>query len=206
MPSPQEAIWGSSKRNTYVNFLWNRPCEALKVYSHSPKPSISLTSISVQVGLHIFYWLRAPETDIFCSRREAFSLFSFGSDPFIRGSVVVSVVFLPSCPFFFNAFGVIFYSLHPHQVRRLRFVTSGLCCSAGFWRRVSLIGQAQSSPITVLLWLQRKELLVDSVLWSKAVFPTSHSAQWVPALFEALWLLPWRRMLFPSSLVLPAVL
>lgn len=37
MPSPQEAIWESSKRNMYVNFLWNRPCVKLwKVYSHSP--------------------------------------------------------------------------------------------------------------------------------------------------------------------------
>lgn len=70
---------------------------------------------------------------------------------------------------------------HSHQVRHLHFLTSGLCCSAGLWRRI-LIGWAQSSPITAPLWLQRQELLVEGTLWSEAVFHTPHGAQWVPAL------------------------
>lgn len=78
--------------------------------------------------------------------------------------------------------GVIFAFLGPHQFIHLHFLTSELCCSAGFWRRVSCIRQAQSSPIIALLWLQRKELLVDSAMWSKAMFPTPHGAQWVPVL------------------------
>lgn len=41
MPSPQEAVEGNSKRNMDMNFLWNCPCTALKVYSHSPKSSVS---------------------------------------------------------------------------------------------------------------------------------------------------------------------
>lgn len=49
---------------------------------------------------------------------------------------------------------------HSHQVISLRFLTSGLCWSAGLWRRI-LIGWAQSSPITARLWLQRRELLVE---------------------------------------------
>lgn len=178
--------------------LW--PCTSLQ----SP-----IIYTSVQVGLRIFCWLDTPETGTFCSRKEAFSLFCFiqiglsyhwlcGFYQWFSYLAVTSFLMLLGVNFF------IFSS--PHQVRCLHFLTSGLCCSAGLWRRVSLIGQAQSSPIIVLLWLQRKELLVDSVLWSEAVSHTPHSAQWVPALVvEALWLLPWRRALFPPPLVLPAV-
>lgn len=79
---------------------------------------------------------------------------------------------------FLNASGA---SLHSHQVIHLHFLTSGLCCSAGLWRRI-LIGWAQSSPITAPLWLRRRELLVEGTLWSEAVFHTPHGAQWVPAL------------------------
>lgn len=44
--------------------------------------------------------------------------------------------------------------------------------------------------ITTLLGLQRTELLVDSALWSQALFRALRGAQWVPAPQQALWLLP----------------
>lgn len=173
-----------------TNFLWNHPCEALKACNHSPKSSVSY---------RLLFCVCIYFADILCSKKEAFSLFHFRLDFLISDALVLS-----ACHFF-NAFGS--YIFIPFTLTKLYisiFWPLGIVDQQGS-ERVSLIGQAQSSPIFVLLWLQRKGLLVHSGL-CKMLFPVPHSAWWVPALTpaleEALWVLPQEEY---TSSVLPAV-
>lgn len=103
MPSPQEAMWGSSKRNMYVNFLWNCPCEALTMY----KSSVFYHLYFCSSGSAYILLTRHPWDRHLLQQKGSLLIVLLHSDWTLLSLALwfLSVVFLPSCHFFFNAFG-----------------------------------------------------------------------------------------------------
>lgn len=113
MPSPREALWGSSQRSVDALFLWNRPCAALKAYSRPPESSVSC---------HLHFWYSGSADVLLTGQPWHWYLLQQRKpspcSPSDGALLSVAPVFLPGCHFFFNnAFGG--YFLFPPPPARL---------------------------------------------------------------------------------------
>lgn len=112
-PSPLEAVWDSSWRNMDTHFLWNRPCAALKIYSHSPRSSVSC-------HLHFFLikWVcidsahRPPWPWPLLQQKGSLSHCSIAWDPFLSGSAFLTYL---SLFFYIYLWGWFFISFTPSK-------------------------------------------------------------------------------------------
>lgn len=104
MPSPQEAIWRSSKRNTYMNFLWNHSY-GLWMCTASPWSSVSCHLHFCWSGFASILLTRRPEADI----HNRLKLSSCSHSYWTLLSVALQFSYLDVT--FLNAFGEYFLAL-----------------------------------------------------------------------------------------------
>lgn len=91
-------------------------------------------------------------------------------------------LFLPRHPFSKCLWGGGTAFLHPYQVTHLHFLTSlGFVAQRGSEGEFSL-DEPNLLPSLPCCDSKEESVLVDSALWSEAVFHALHGAQWVPAL------------------------
>lgn len=191
---------GSHTREQQKEHVYERPTESSLQSFETVQPFSQVFSfLSSAFPLK---WICIYSPVIFCSIKEAFSLFYFKLNPFISGVLV----FLSTCHFFNSFGGYLFIPFTPTKLHISTFWPLGFVAQQGSEGEFLLLDRPNLLPsLSCCVSKERSYLL--TVFYGEGCFlfhtVRSRCQPSLPALVEASWLLPWEYAFLPPQYCLP---